>query len=394
MHIKMCRIFCLAAGFIWAGTSMAEIKQDKVGIVLVPGDTSLSLGVWGQAGYNLDVSSLATKHSFEINHARIDFQGRIKKDWAYRLYSKFSNYQLHLSELWLRYDQWSFVKFTAGLIKIEFSPEISMDARWLKFIEHATGATDLGTDIQLGLRISGKIADDRFAYAATIYNDKDEANATNSAIFGALRLHAQPFKTNGWFIENLRLSIASSVGMVNRSLAEKTHRTQASTVYLQANDNLRQNGLLLRYDAALDWILGPVQVGAEVLGAYRLGLNNTNASMRQTAWFATATWLITGEDVPYEERVRPLRPLNDGGAGAWGVAARFEEMITNTPTITSGAVTGVPLVWSVVGGLRWYPIDEIRMMLDFTYTQFPGASRPANIPPSECRAAFNMQFSL
>jgi phosphate-selective porin OprO and OprP len=91
-------------------------------------------------------------------------------------------------------------------------------------------------------------------------------------------------------------------------------------------------------------------------------------------------WVITGEPIPYDiTRAAWARPkvdhpfsLEDGGIGAWEIAARY-----STVSLDSNVVPGVPQ--SVTGGihggqqqiaalaLSWYPNDWLRFMLQFQY---------------------------
>jgi phosphate-selective porin OprO/OprP len=91
-------------------------------------------------------------------------------------------------------------------------------------------------------------------------------------------------------------------------------------------------------------------------------------------------WVITGEPIPYDiTRAAWARPkvdhpfsLEDGGIGAWEIAARY-----STVSLDSNVIPGVSQ--SVTGGiyggqqqiaalaLSWYPNDWLRFMLQFQY---------------------------
>jgi phosphate-selective porin OprO and OprP len=91
-------------------------------------------------------------------------------------------------------------------------------------------------------------------------------------------------------------------------------------------------------------------------------------------------WVITGEPIPYDTaRAAWARPkvdhpfsLEDGGIGAWELAARY-----STVSLDSNVVPGVPqgVTGGVYGGqqqiaalaLSWYPNDWLRFMLQFQH---------------------------
>ena len=91
-------------------------------------------------------------------------------------------------------------------------------------------------------------------------------------------------------------------------------------------------------------------------------------------------WVMTGEPIPYHaSRAAWSRPkvdhpfsLEDGGIGAWELAARY-----STVSLDSNVAPGVPrsVTGGVYGGqqqtaalaLSWYPNDWLRFMLQFQY---------------------------
>jgi phosphate-selective porin OprO and OprP len=94
--------------------------------------------------------------------------------------------------------------------------------------------------------------------------------------------------------------------------------------------------------------------------------------------YAEASYVITGEARKYiptsgaYSGVRPDRPVGSGGWGAWEVAARYSYLNLNnhaTPgvaaTTTGGVFGGRQNIYTV--GLNWYPIYNIRFMLDYIY---------------------------
>src|SRR5260370_10712801 len=102
---------------------------------------------------------------------------------------------------------------------------------------------------------------------------------------------------------------------------------------------------------------------------------------------------MTGERIPYDSaraagsRPKVERPfsLEDGGIGAWELAARY-----STVSLDSDVVPGVPQ--SVTGGiyggqqqiaalaLSWYPNDWLRFMLQFQYVDINKLNSAGTVP--------------
>jgi phosphate-selective porin OprO/OprP len=119
---------------------------------------------------------------------------------------------------------------------------------------------------------------------------------------------------------------------------------------------------------------------------YQISLNQSNLPgvpsprLGFNGGYVDAGWVITGEPIPYDfTRAAWTRPkvdhpfsLEEGGIGAWELAARY-----STVDLNSNVVPGVPQ--SVTGGiyggrqqiaglaLSWYPNDWLRFMLQFEH---------------------------
>jgi phosphate-selective porin OprO/OprP len=119
---------------------------------------------------------------------------------------------------------------------------------------------------------------------------------------------------------------------------------------------------------------------------YQISLNQSNLPgvpsprLGFNGGYVNAGWVMTGEPIPYDiARAAWTRPkvdhpfsLEDGGIGAWELAARY-----STVDLNSNVVPGVPQ--SVTGGiyggrqqivglaLSWYPNDWLRFMLQFEH---------------------------
>ena len=94
--------------------------------------------------------------------------------------------------------------------------------------------------------------------------------------------------------------------------------------------------------------------------------------------YAEASYIVTGESRKYipttgaYSGVRPDRPVGSGGWGAWEFAARYSYLNLNnhstpgvSPLVTGGIFGGRQTTY--VFGINWYPITNIRFMLDYIY---------------------------
>lgn len=118
------------------------------------------------------------------------------------------------------------------------------------------------------------------------------------------------------------------------------------------------------YGVELGGVHGPVWAFAEA-GRRTLSVRNRfgGGEVETSAWSISGGWLVTGEQAPYSARtgnfnfVSVRRPVDDGGAGALELLARYEHLdYSDAPLGGEG--------WSVTLGANWYLTDISRLMLN------------------------------
>lgn len=96
------------------------------------------------------------------------------------------------------------------------------------------------------------------------------------------------------------------------------------------------------------------------------------------AWYASASWLITGESYAKSYRsgawraIAPSRPLGSGGLGVFELGLRYSVFDASDFTVTapsaSSAFTNEADAWTV--GLKWIPVTNVRVYLNYVQTEF------------------------
>jgi phosphate-selective porin OprO and OprP len=92
----------------------------------------------------------------------------------------------------------------------------------------------------------------------------------------------------------------------------------------------------------------------------------TSGSYDANAYAIDAGWFLTGESMKYKKGqfsgIKPRKAVNNGGWGAWQVAARFENMDLNDRTYFGGEADLLTV------GLNWHPTSNTRMMANYVTT--------------------------
>lgn len=85
------------------------------------------------------------------------------------------------------------------------------------------------------------------------------------------------------------------------------------------------------------------------------------------AWYVSGSFFLTGEHRPYDggafDRVSPdenFRAGDDGGLGAWEIAARYSTMDVTDSGIVGGEARNITI------GVNWYLNPSVRLMTNYT----------------------------
>ena len=123
-----------------------------------------------------------------------------------------------------------------------------------------------------------------------------------------------------------------------------------------------------------------------------------------SAWYAQASWLLTGESRTYNPQTgafappKPAEPfhLAKGGWGAWELAARYSDLNLNSHALDPASVI---TNWTTAGaqtytfyntvrggdqkivtvGLNWYPNNAVRFALDYQWIDVGRLQAPAAV---------------
>ncbi len=123
---------------------------------------------------------------------------------------------------------------------------------------------------------------------------------------------------------------------------------------------------------------------------------------------------LTGEERGYKEgawaRTKVLKPIDKGGAGAFQLAVRYDYLDLTSGKLIRGrtnnfanGTSSLAAVNSRLGrggrqtnyliGLNWYPIDYVRLMLNYSHTEVEGGPFAASVAPLSTQQIDVRKFS-
>jgi phosphate-selective porin OprO and OprP len=208
-------------------------------------------------------------------------------------------------------------------------------------------------------------------------------------------------------------------GDQSRNRQANPTRTQANATTFASTGSLAQGSDIL-IGGELFAINGPWSIGGELVyntadiitptdvltGTKASGGTRLGGNVDFLSGYAEVLYSFTGETRGYNaadgrfDRVRPAKPLDKDGLGALTGGLRFEylDLSDTTRTVQSGTgVTAGPCVvantgttptcfldggkqWSLLANLSWVPVEYVRFILQYGYTQVndaPAATGPA-----------------
>lgn len=263
------------------------------------------------------------------------------------------------------------LEFRAGKFKIPFGLEQTTGVTDLDFAYRTLGSQELTPAREIGAMAHGR-AGGLVEYEAGVFRgDGENARATEPVFLFpdeaapgrrpsmAARLVLTPFGRGGGSLPRFGAAMTSST--VNEGVNSLRGRSVFSSPFFP---RVYTAGRRTRLGFETEWNPGPVGLRAEYIRAVEerngQGLGNVDLSnVIGESWYASATWILTGESK--DGNVEPRRPLFDGGFGAVEIGTRIEELRFRSASRQGPAFTNPrsdhlagnnARVWT--GGVNWY----------------------------------------
>ncbi|MBF0369342.1 MAG: porin [Magnetococcales bacterium] len=296
----------------------------------------------------------------EFRRVRLHLKGRLYDDWTFKSQIEFSDNEVDLKDMWLGYDGWERFGLQMGQFKTPFSLEESTSSKYITFMERAM-PNELAPGYGIGVNLSSH-GDNWFWGGALFGEDADSGDDRNEAWGVSSRLAWAPVLAEGRVL-HLGLGLAwldNDDGEVSFGPHPDAHMIPA---LIEAEMMDVDHHSLLGLEAALVWGAFSLQ-GEAIWADVKRDLNPT-ASLNGA--YGYASWFLTGESRLYEGdagefgRVKPERDFNldQGGFGAWELAARYSLMDLNDVGVAGGEEDNITL------GLNWYLNPQIRLMANY-----------------------------
>jgi phosphate-selective porin OprO/OprP len=355
--------------------------------------------VQGDARFFLDGAPAGSYDTFLLRTARPTLEGALGKLVGFRLTPEFAGDSASIVDAYvdLRFNPAYTLrigKFTSpvGLERLQSSAGLSEIERALP--------SELAPNRDIGVQLQGEVADGRVSYALGAFNgavDGRDAIASNpdGDFEYAGRLFFEPFKNNADALSGLGFGIGASVGdkqgTGNNFLPR--FRTPGQNQFFGYLPTVYADGRQLRFSPEGYYYRGGFGLLAEyIVSRQEVRVGAASTDLANTAWQATASYVLTGEDGGYRGVLKPSRPF-DPGKGNWGafeLVGRYStlEVDEDAFPLFANAAVSARQANSWVLGLNWYLNTNLKLVVNYMHTGFEGGAAASADRESE-KAVFS-----
>ncbi|MBI5601746.1 MAG: hypothetical protein HY879_00160 [Deltaproteobacteria bacterium] len=349
------------------------------GFYLKGKDDQIRIGGWLQAdGRWFFDSDNHNNDTFLIRRARFDIRGILENDWAYRLYATFLGERNGiLQEGWLEYRKYPSFRVRGGQVFEPFSLEANYSALWTDFIERAVIVNTLSPQEDIGIMILGKIWENQIEYGFGFFNGQGrnrEAVVDDKDFTGRIAFSPFLHSTSLPALKKFNFGGSFSTGNNKQDLSGFDLKTEGTTTFFDIQSGVNQDGRLTRWGLELDYGIGPFGLKAEYLqGRFdQITKGVPKAGLDLSGGYFTAGYVLTGEDWPQNEPIKPKRDFDPakGGWGAFQILGRYQVVNTDSEMLNKGFASGTDKAQAATFGLNWYWNKHLRFQLDYSYFWF------------------------
>ena len=322
----------------------------------------------------------------EIRRARLGVEGLLWGDVKYKFEVDFADNNTALKDAYLEYiGLCEGLGIRVGNFKNFNSLEHMTSSRFITFMERAAFVDAFELDRQIGAGVV--FAQDHYTISAGVYgphasddstwlrdvktgaarvtvapiNEKDRVvhlGASWRTRHGGEDLRSNPIPTNDQFFRYR--ARGADFHLADRFIATPQIFNQDTFWGLEAAVVLHSWSLQGEYS----------QLHADIAPGF-VGNNPT-----YNGWYVETSYFLTGEHRHYKKgafaRPKVLRPVFEGGPGAWEIAGKYDvlNLSDEATTITSCTTCGDQRTWLV--GVNWWLNDHTRLMFDYNESTIGG----------------------
>jgi phosphate-selective porin OprO and OprP len=315
----------------------------------------------------------------EFRAARLGVEGSFYKGWSYRFETDFGLGDVDVKDAYVEYDgelvDPAYVR--VGQYKMPNSLDWLTGNRFITFMERSAIVDAFALDRQIGLG-TGASGDNWGADVGVFGQNAADANDDEGYALAGRAHYAffpDPADQGSDSSQLVHLGASARYRNFDNDTFDSEVRYRQRPFFHFTGRRSVDTGLVEDAEgdvwagAELAWVNGPFSLQGEVANTALERKNGEADANNLWGGYLGASWSLTGEHRNYDpaegvfDRVKVSAPLQEGGPGAWEVAARADYIDLNDEGVKGGEQI------SYIGGVNWYVNDYVRFMLDGAVTQ-------------------------
>ena len=377
------------------------VSIGEEGFVMQSGNAAFRLKIGGLLHIDsrsyFDDGGIENNDMFLIRRARINVDGRVFRDFDFRLQPEFGGSgSPSLRDAYLNYTYAKELQLRFGKFKVPVGLEQLQRDVALMFVERSL-VSDITPGRDVGVQLHGEAFRGLLEYAAGVFNGVGDGGTSSNvdtdgqkSVVG--RLFFYPLRTTSLQpLQNFGLGVGGSFARTHGAAEMPsgngylTEGQQQFFTYFTSSTagqpNVVGSGDHWRISPQASWYWSRWSLLAEyVLSSQDLARSDlgTSATLKNSAWQVSLGCVLTGEEAT-PKGVNPNRPF-DPHRNSWGaleVVARLSSLDVDNhafplfadPTKSASEA----MAWGA--GLNWYLNKNIRLSADFFHTRFDGGQK-------------------
>ncbi len=356
------------------------VGRFKDGFGFESGDGRHAIGISGRVhgDYRL-FSDDTAPNTFDVRRAYLGVQGRLYDIYTFDVTGDFAQNGTTLDVAWFNAAWFAPAQLRIGQFKMPFSIEEQTSSRFIDFQERSM-MNALVPAKERGLMVHGSPAKGLF-YGAALSNGQGKNNNETDVEHDSPDIVLRVGANAAEFLGRSDMVLHGAVGYTDGTLVDGSvvpnGRTEArgvtffQTAAIAADDDEVDR---TRMGAELSLAWGPVKLQGEYTKAsYEYSVAGTGVDNDIDAYYASVSWMITGEQYAKSYRsgayraIVPNKALGSGGLGAFEVGLRYSDFDASDFTANSGR-TNQANAFTI--GLKWIPVTNVRVYLNYVQTEF------------------------
>ena len=338
--------------------------------------------------------------TFDFRTARVALKGDLSKHFDFEIErainrdGKFDEWK----DVFLNWTTFDAIRIKGGRFKMPFGLEQNTGATDVEFAYRSLGSSTIAPGRDRGVMAYGELSGNDLTYEFGVFDDDGdngelkepqfvEAGEDLKAVGPSYAGRGTVNLLKGLPVADKVKSMRFGVAYTSAGIPEGLNSLRGQSVWGTEDyfEPVYVKGRRQRLGAQFDWTPGPTGFKAEWMQSReeRTGQSNRNEDLSDfigTAFYASATWFVTGENK--DENINPRKPLFRGGIGAIEIGARYDQLGFGSASTTGAAftnprsdhlVTNTDRVWTF--GVNWMPNRWMRVITNAIHETFEDASR-------------------